>query len=572
MKKFDWVLLVILVTGGIARYWGINFGLPHTDCRPDESIIVLHALGFFSGDFNPHYFHYPTFYMYIIWFFYVLYFISGKMLGRYSSTSDLLQESIINPNNFYLIDRITSAFLGTITIFIVYQIIKEIIDRKTAIVSSLFLSLAYLHVRDSHFGVTDVPMTFGVMVSILMILKSFKEKTAKSYAICGILAGLTASTKYNGILLVIPMCIVHFINTIDEKYKNRLDSDEIDELRATQLPKLTQYGIAAKRFLLDFLDKRILLFAVTVISAFLLTTPFALLDFKSFQKDFLFEVNHLNTGHGLNLGIGWWYHLRFTLPLGLGWSLFVASFAGSMILFKSHTRKAVILFSFPLIYYLVLGKGYTVFLRYMMPTIPFACIAAAVLVISFSKRVVRDFEMRSLENHIILFLATLMIFQSAYNIAQADRLLATRDNRLIAAEWVYKNVQKNSSIYQTDRSYGTLQLDRSLEGNVKDYQPKDYKQWDYDEKSQKFTFNNEERNGFPEYILKQEYPLVQYSKVSSKIEEILKNHYYIKKKLEVINMYNKENWFDQIDAFYMPFSGFREIQRPGPNIYIYGKK
>ena len=658
IKKPDWVLFVILVVGGIARYWGINFGLPHTECRPDETIIVSHALGFFSGDFNPHYFNYPTFYMYIIFCSYVFYFLLGKISGRYSSTSDILEEYVKDPTNFYLIDRFISAFLGTLTIIIVYKITQKLFDRKTAIISSLFLSLAYLHVRDSHFGVTDVPMTFMIMLSILMILKIYQEKTVKNYAICGLLAGLATSTKYNAMLVLITMGIVHFVNTLEEKSKNRIGSSEIDELRAVNLARVTQYGVGAvgiifiivgivltpelvenlssdgridsplliqdfkrvifsigccltllsgllailptrgKLFLSEFIDKRISFFAVLFIFAFLLGTPFALLDFKDFLGGFFYEVGHLNRGHGLNLGIGWWYHLRFTLPLGLGWSLFFAFLAGSLILVKSDTRKTVVLLSFPLTYYLVVGKGYTVFLRYMIPMIPFACIAAAVFVIFISKRVVRSCELPFSDSPIILFLATLIVFQSAYRIAQFDGLLTMQDNRLIAAEWVDKNVKENSSIYQMGTDYPSLKLYHSLESleyleekhkeiiakgkvgeakilqayidNIKNKKSKGYKQWNYKEERDKFSFDNKEQNKLPEYIVKNEYP-VKFKGVPKGIEKIL-GDYYLRKSFKVISMDNRENWFDRIDSFYMPFAGFRDVQRPGPNIYIYEKK
>jgi len=79
MKKLDWTVLSIVFVGGLARFWGINFGLPHTECRPDESIITGIAFGFFSGDFNPHFFSYPTLYIYVLHGLYFLYYSIGKL-------------------------------------------------------------------------------------------------------------------------------------------------------------------------------------------------------------------------------------------------------------------------------------------------------------------------------------------------------------------------------------------------------------------------------------------------------------------------------------------------------------
>lgn len=173
-----------------------------------------------------------------------------------------------------------------------------------------------------------------------------------------------------------------------------------------------------------------------------------------------------------------------------------------------------------------------------------------------------------------------------------------RDNRLIAAEWVDKNVQENSSIYQTGNDYESLKLYHSLEsleyleeknkeiitqgkvGEAKilqayiDYlkkqKVKSYKQWSYKEERHKFSFDNKEQNKLPEYIVKHEYP-VKDKGVPKGIEKIL-GDYYLRKSFKVISMDNRENSFDRLDSFYMPFAGFRDVQRPGPNIYIYEKK
>ena len=63
LKKFKIAcfLAVILLLAAIVRIWGIGFGLPNTNCRPDEEQIVnivrspLH-------NFHPGPFNYPSLY------------------------------------------------------------------------------------------------------------------------------------------------------------------------------------------------------------------------------------------------------------------------------------------------------------------------------------------------------------------------------------------------------------------------------------------------------------------------------------------------------------------------------
>ena len=645
-KKFDWSLLTILFVGMIARFWGIDFCLPYKECRPDETAIVSHALKFFSGDLNPHFFSYPTLYIYVLFGLYFVYFSLGKFFGQYPPTFVPLHEFAINPFNLYLIDRSISAILGTATIFIVYKLAKNLFCRKTAVISSLFLSLCYLHVRDSHFGVTDVTLSFFVVLSLYFITKAYREKSVSLYAISGVMVGIATSIKYPGLLLVLSMFVAHIIAVLDERNRKEIpcEKDPIDTakfIRFTQYlllslgilliligiifsPSLARQYLAADgelnslsqfqklralsilfgcclvtlsvlltriKFLSDLLDKRIFIFIGSLIGAFVLGTPFAVLDFKNFGVDFFGTYSSVNGVGGLNLGMGWWYHLRFTLPLGLGWTLCFAALVGILFLIKVDLKQSAILLAFPLIYYLIFGEGYTVMVRYMVPIVPLICIMAAVGVVFASNKLEVFLSLQSLKNVAPLALAALVILQSAHAVIQVDRLLATRDNRLVAADWMNQNAAEGSSIYQTGSIYGHLELDKSPEYLAKrlelieeahlsaaqlaysiDRKIKAYQEWEYDDKLSQFTFRGQNQTGAPKYIIRQESPFVLFSKIDSQIAEILGNLYTLKASFQAIAMPNPKNWFNQQDAFYLPFAGFDKVQRPGPNFYIYERK
>jgi hypothetical protein len=230
-------------------------------------------------------------------------------------------------------------------------------------------------------------------------------------------------------------------------------------------------------------------------------------------------------------------------------------------------------------------------LRYMVPLVPLICIIAAVCVIFVSDKLVNSLRLHSLKDFVPLALATLVLLQSAHGVIQSDRLLATKDNRLIAGDWMEQNVPGNSSVYQTGSVYGHLELDKSPEFIAKklteigeaplsaaqlDYSKtlpiKVYRQWEYDDRLKQFTFNGQNQSGLPQYIVRQESPLVWFSPVEDTIKDVLAKAYMLEASFEAINMGNRENWFNQQDAFYLPFAGFQEVQRPGPNFYIYQRK
>ncbi len=565
-KKANLLVCAIVLIGAVVRFYGINFGLPHTESRPDESTIVTVAFGLGSGDLNPHFFHYPTLYIYMVFICYVLYFCCGLLSGKYTGTFDLASEFFTDPTNFFLIDRCLAALLGTVTIVVVYKIAQKLCGRKTGLIAALFLCFAYLHARDSHFGVTDVPLVFFTMCSVLYMVCAYQHRTARYYILAGLCAGLATSTKYSGIFLTGPMVLVHLCNVIDEK-----------QVQWKHIP-----------------DKRIVLFFVCLIVFFLVGTPFALLDFATFREHFLKEAAHVREGHWtIVLGRGFWYHIRYTLYYGLGASLFIASLAGIVVLTKRDWRKALLLCSYPLLYYIVIGMSPTVFVRYAIPLIPFLCITAAVGSVRLCETFLHN-RKPLLVNTFIASLSALIIAPSAYNAWRFNRVLVHEDNRVIAADWVERNINESVSIYQS--FWPGLQLLPPQEELIQEYQDKiaqggkpdeilkkqiqnmqvnnrpGYLVVKYDERKQTFIYNDMAIDTVPDYIIIGEYPLHWHSpKPSKELATLLTDSYRLVKSFIALDGQNSEQWFDQLDAFYVPFVGFNNIQRPGPNIYIYQK-
>jgi hypothetical protein len=542
IKKEYLILAAIIAAGAVARYWGISFGLPYLYSRPDEEYIVPIAVRCVMGELNPGRFEYPSLYRYIVAFAYFIYFLCGIFTGRYRSSADFAADFFRDQGSFIVLDRCIAAFFGTAAIFVVYRIAKRLFDKRTALIAAFFLSLAYLHARDSHFGVTDIPQAFFITASVLFIVRSYQTGLLRDYAAAGALAGLAMSTKYMGAFLVIPILAAHALRA--ESAKERL------------------------------FDRRIFLSLAAFAAAFFLASPFILIAWRKFLADVLMQSSFFDIGHlGLKFDIGWVHHARVSLFHGLGWPLFLSSLAGGVILLREDLKKAIILCSFPVVYYGVVGSGYVIFVRYIIPAIPFLCILGAVFTVRAGGGIAAVFRRpprHALPRDIaISSLAGLIIAVSAYNTAMFDRLLPRKDNRLIAREWVYENVPAGSSICQS-MVFGLL---LEAPGRTRKKGAKDrYEKWRYDGMTRKFTFNGRNANGLPQYIVLERYPLVFYSKPDEGIEDCLKAHYLPVKSFEAIDLIERRNIFDQDDAFYLPYAGFKGVTRPGPNLYIYRRR
>ena len=78
------ILTLIIITGGALRLWALNFGLPNPVCRPDE-LEITYVAWHFWGDPNPHFFNYPTLFMCLLFFCYLVYFGFGFIFGAFNS-------------------------------------------------------------------------------------------------------------------------------------------------------------------------------------------------------------------------------------------------------------------------------------------------------------------------------------------------------------------------------------------------------------------------------------------------------------------------------------------------------
>src|SRR5258708_11701718 len=207
------LIISFLALAALVRVWGLRFGLPHTECRPDESVIVGLAGQFWSGDLNPRFFRYPTLQMYLTSMAFGVDYVQGHARGLYAGLSAFRERMIEDAPHFHLVARGLTALLGTATVLAVYRLARAAMGHDTGLVAAFFLSLTYLHARDSHFGTTDVPLTFFLTVAVLLVWRTYVRGRTADYAWAGVLAGLAMATQYLGLLVAFPPAIAFFVRS-----------------------------------------------------------------------------------------------------------------------------------------------------------------------------------------------------------------------------------------------------------------------------------------------------------------------------------------------------------------------
>lgn len=422
--KNDLVLAGILALAFCLRLAGIQFGLPHL-YHADEPIVVNHALAYGMGDFNPHFFKIPPLVSYLLFGVFGLYFVGGRMLGLFRTVVDFEHLFYADPSSFYLMGRfIFGVLMGTATVYLLYRLILKFFGRERALLSAFFLAVSFLHVRDSHYIYTDIPLVL-VMVAAFFFLLSLvsSEKRLSLHLASGAMIGLATATKYNGIALVVPYLYIIVVSSLRG----------VPPERAGRRSNLST-GIASPRVAgLAMTVLSVTLAGFAVFLAYFLLNPYSLLDFGFFCKEITAQAKSQE-------GVGWMHHLRYSLIGGMGFPLFFFALAGMIRALVRWDSLRGIFAVFLLSYYVILAFAAQPYDRYVLPLLPFLVFFAADLVLILAER------FGKYRKPVLGLVVGGLVFPSLLQSVLFDRVMTAKDTRTLAKEWIEENIAGGSHL------------------------------------------------------------------------------------------------------------------------------
>nr|MBA2303326.1 glycosyltransferase family 39 protein [Acidobacteriota bacterium] len=337
-------LALVLAAATALRYWDLGHGIPYA-VGVDEPEIVERAFQMMkNGTLNPHFFDYGQLHIYIQLVVSIIRFIAGSVSGAWDSLGQATSSS------FYFWGRVVTAAFGVATVLLVFRIGLRWGSRH-ALLAAALMAVMPLHVRYSHYVLTDTPLTFFVALAMLLALGAHERPALRAFAFAGAAAGLAAAVKYNGgIALVMPLVVCWMT-----------PGARPSRLACT----LAVVGGAA--------------------AAFLLAAPYTVLDLPGFLDRFArLTAEYRNAGAPAERGdILYLKHLR----LQFGWPgmlLIAGGLAmGAVRAFWGPSRVTwTVALVFPVIYFLIIAKQRIIYARYLLPLVPMLCIVAAAAVIS----------------------------------------------------------------------------------------------------------------------------------------------------------------------------------------------
>jgi hypothetical protein len=411
------------------RLVGTPFGLPY-HFHWDEPTILNRVIRMGSGDLNPHYFWYPSLLMYVgLVAEGALYFV-GHLLHVYSSPDAFAAAYFEDSTAVYLLGRVLVAAIGAASVVVCYEVGRRFFSKPIGLIGAALLAVAPIHVSSSHFFVTDVPMTFFVLLAYVFLWNVYSRGARRDYVLAACMIGLGIATKYMPALLLASLVIAHM-------GRHR-------RLSGTWLPVR---------------QKKMLLAAIGLAGAtFFLASPFVVIDWHTALHDYA-SLTAQKTAQGCqDCSLNFLPYIAGALPWSVGLLTYVGALAGlaSIAWARSQRRVELALFSsFPLLLFVVVGAGRQPLARYLVPLAPFLALAAAAVIVWMAKAAAARLPRlwpglsRRLPNLAVPAAAALTLaalLPSAFVSARYDVYLTHEDPRAQAAAWFNAHVPAGSII------------------------------------------------------------------------------------------------------------------------------
>jgi 4-amino-4-deoxy-L-arabinose transferase-like glycosyltransferase len=422
-------LLLILGLAAALRIYGLNWSLPHTYEEATPLRVAISMWGWQGNgptNLNPQFFNYPSLTFYIHFVAQGLVFLFLRFTGEIKSVTDWYVLYLTNPTHQYIGARLVSVCFGVGTVFFTYKIARLVTTSRAALLAALLLATSPFHIARSQMIEVDIPLTFFVAMALYGVTQVIRLGRRRDYALSGIAIGLAASSKYTGLLLMIPFVAAH-------------------ALAVTTVPERSaRWKMAAGAVLL-------------AIVAFAATSPYVVADWQRFWADLSVEREHMELGHFGVSGSAWAFYGHALTERLLGvLGVTMATIGAFHMCVKRPARPAIALIIFCLAYGCAIAMWSTKADRYLLPVLPplLALVAGGVIATTdFTRRVLDRAQGASIA-------ATLLgIALLTWNLGgiREYRVAIQHDTRTDAQEWIEANLPPGAFI--VTEGYGPDLLD-----------------------------------------------------------------------------------------------------------------
>lgn len=427
-------LLAIFAVALYIRVYGNTYGLPYAEEADEPSIMDLAIRIVGTGDWNPHWFIYPGFFIYteaIVTFLYFQWAHAQGILSDIQQLSTVWHDVRFIPQpEVYLWARTASALVGALTPLAVYAAGARLYSRRVGFTAALFMAFAFVHVQYSHFIRTDIPLTLFVAVGLWFAANMFQRGRPVDYLLAGAAGGLAFASKFNGFPIFLTILLAH-------------------------LAHLAPQGAGVRETLRSWLALRrhaaLVLVAVGAFVTFGLFNPFIVFAPNELFDSLEWTRNYYGAGGSVIDNVN--YYVSYLMFRGgFGEALTIAALLGFGLTLLRHTRADWIAVSFPITYFILLLPWNYTNIRSALPLTLFLALGAAVLLVEAANWIVsHQPRWRVLESPAILVVTFLLLLAPALKIQTEISAMALPTTRADATLWLPQNLPPGARVLSEAR-------------------------------------------------------------------------------------------------------------------------
>ncbi len=419
--------LILACIIGIAlslHLWGIRRDLPFTPEVDEPSFVTPAVRIAASGDPNPGWFGhpgstviYPLAAVYRVWHAVA----HGGMLFHSDHNLQLRFDS--SPSEFYLLGRLLSISYAVMSVPLVYLVGRKAFGEQVGLIGSWLFMLYPIAVEYAQTVRTDSASVFFGLLSLWLCLRLYDRPTIGSQILAGFAVGLAIATKFTMAALV-PILLV-----VEEVVLWR-QASRAQDLKATWLG--VHVGVLA------------------VAIAFVLSTPFFFLDFRTAARDLVGEARSTHLGaDGLSIVGNLLWYLMKAIPQNITWlQMMLAAIGVALVLWRREARQMLLL-GFLSLFFVGISFLRLHVERWIIPMLPlFSLLAADALNASITYVSKRLRLKPSFERGLIFSALLLVSVWPAYQLVLSGIGLASPSTRVLAREWIVQNLPTGSHIAQ----------------------------------------------------------------------------------------------------------------------------
>lgn len=528
--------VAIVLLGAVLRFWALDTGLPHTMTRPDEDSVLGYvgdvALGRPVG-----WTAYPAPFVRAMYWWTQGGLDVGASLGWFD-TDDFLTTYRQHRERLYLVARVLSASLGTLTVAVVIGLGRRIAGWSGGLTAGWLLAVNFLHARDSHFVKPDAHLALAILLALGAIGRLAERATTGRGVVAGVMIGLAMAVKHPAALLLLPAWVAAIAGSRATGWRRVVSAPAIGALAATVATVLVTWPQ-----LLISPETRAAFFGI------------ARLVFPQLPDAVGTMPPHALAPTPPDGAAGWrWYygfvkHVTFSLPYGCGFvatGLFPVAVAWGL---GSRRPQALVAAVFALVWFGVHGVALAYHARYMTPLVP------VIALLEGTALAVASARWGGRRNAFVCAVLALAVGAEplASTIAH-DRIAARTDTRVLASEWIVAHVPPGSRIAmvgtvfwpwgepQVPPAYGVVRVEPDA------------------------AVLDARHVG---YVLVHDHVLFSSHVDPERMAALAPRLTLLQEWDPFVPGGRERAIFEAADAYYVPFHGFDAVTRPGPVVRLY---